>query len=138
MHGILGDVPVRLPQFETDRAIAQALAELQNVLAELTAAFYAIRLTAPATALTLVYDYVAIGHWLQGTWTAQDSRLRTLISETLLLANEKGLHLHFHHQPAHRSTFAGRHDYAELNARADALATAAVHDTAPPPPVREP
>jgi hypothetical protein len=106
--------------------VDQALGELRNVFAELAAAFHAIQLAPAGRPVTIVHDYVGVGHWLRGEWKAADPRLRAVIHRALRTANEKGLHLRFHHQPAHRSTWAGPHAYAAFNARADTLARLAV------------
>lgn len=126
VHEIFTALPEPVPTLEDRPAIDRALDRLRNVLAELAAAYQALRL-APSddSSLTLVYDYLGIGAWLQGTWRIQDRTVEAIVFAMRTMINIKGLTLTYHHQPAHRSSVAGRHDYAAFNARADVLATAA-------------
>jgi len=127
VHAIFGAAP--LAGLDTPEAVALALRDLRNVLAELAGAFETLRIAPPGQAFTLVHDSLGIGQWLQGRWTARDPRVRAILHRAFLLINEKGLRLRTSHQPGHRSTCAGRHDYAWFNGRADALATMAARHT---------
>jgi ribonuclease HI len=112
-----------IPGLHSDQAIREALARLRNDLAELAGLFLALR-QAPAQAkLTIVHDFTGVGAFMQDQWSAKDHIVRAVVSASRALAEGKELQLRFMHQPGHTATWAGRHDPARLNARADALAT---------------
>lgn len=52
------------------------------------------------------------------------------------LARERGITVAFRHQPGHRTTWAGRDDFAQFNARADTLAPAGAPPAGCPPDAR--
>jgi hypothetical protein len=110
---------------ETRPQVTAAVDRLRNIVAELGALHEALRRAAPGLALTVVHDYEGVGAWMQGRWKTKDPVVTALVQACRALAAERRLALTFRHQRGHQSTFAGRHDFAALNARADALATEA-------------
>jgi hypothetical protein len=105
--------------------IAAELARLRNVLAELAALHVALARVGSGATVTVVHDYEGVGAWVEGRWKAKDATVRDVVDACRALIRDRGLTVRFGHQPGHRSTWAGRDDFAALNARADALATAA-------------
>jgi ribonuclease HI len=104
-------------------AIAAALARLRNVLAELAALYLALRLLPERARVTIVHDYEGLGAWMTGRWKTRDATVAEVVAACAELAARRGLTLTFRHQRGHQAAWAGRDDYAQLNARADALAT---------------
>lgn len=111
----------------TPEEIRDALGRLGNVLAEIAAAWVGLaRMGLDPGPVTLVHDYEGVGAWLAGRWRRKDPVVAALVEASLRAAAERGLGPTFVQYPGHRSAWAGRHDYAALNARADQLARAAV------------
>jgi ribonuclease HI len=108
---------------DSRQAIDEALARLRNVLAELAGLYKALDHIAPKTELTIVYDYEGVGAWLSNRWKPRDSLIGEIISACRDLIANKSLVVHYHHQPGHHSSHAGRNDFASYNAVADSLAT---------------
>jgi ribonuclease H-related protein len=106
-------------------AIADGLARLRNVLAELAGLYLALRLVPEGSALTIVHDYEGVGAWMEGRWKARDPLVAEVVDATKRLASSRRLALGFRHQRGHQSSWAGRDDFAAFNARADSLATEA-------------
>lgn len=106
-------------------AIAAALARLRNILAELGALYLALRLAPEAEPLTVVHDYEGVGAWMTGRWRTKDPLVGEIVAACRTVAEARRLTLTFRHQRGHQSSWAGRDDFAEFNARADALATEA-------------
>ncbi len=106
-------------------AIAAALARLRNVLAELGALYLALRLAPEGASLTIVHDYEGVGAWMTGRWKTRDPLVTEIIAACRALASARRLTLSFRHQRGHQAAWAGRDDFAQFNARADALATEA-------------
>jgi ribonuclease HI len=102
--------------------IRGALARLRNVLAELAALYAALVRVRAGSRLTVVHDYEGVAAWMEGRWRMTDVAVRAIVDACRELAVDKRLTVKFHHQPGHRSSWAGRHDFARFNARADALA----------------
>jgi ribonuclease HI len=107
------------------KAIADALARLRNVLAELAALHLALRLLPEGGAATIVHDYEGVGAWMTGRWKTKDPLVTELVTAARALAAARRLSLDFRHQRGHQSSWAGRDDLARFNARADALAAEA-------------
>jgi ribonuclease HI len=104
------------------KAIAAALARLRNVLAELAGLYLALRLLPEGASLTVVHDYEGVGAWMTGRWKTKDPLVAELVGACKTLAETRHLTLAFRHQRGHQSSWAGRDDFAQFNARADALA----------------
>ncbi|MEK7220711.1 MAG: hypothetical protein AAB253_05895, partial [candidate division NC10 bacterium] len=106
-------------------AVASALSRLRNVLAELGGLYLALTRVAAGGIVTVVHDYEGVGAWLTGTWKAREATVREIVAACQGLISTKGLTVTFRHQSGHRSTVAGRNDFAFYNGLADALATSA-------------
>jgi len=120
------DVLAPLPFSLDAHHCSEALSSLRNVLAEMTACYHALTIVHAQTSLTLVYDYLGVGSWLQRTWLPPaDPLVRQIVTACRDLIRTNTLTVSYVHQPGHRSCWAGRHEFAEFNAKADALATAA-------------
>jgi ribonuclease HI len=120
----VGDVFARatIPALGDRTSIARELARLRNVLAELGALYAALGLVPPGGAATVVHDYEGVGAWVERRWAAKDPVVREVVEACRARIAERRLAVGFLHQPGHRSTWAGRDDFAAFNARADALA----------------
>jgi hypothetical protein len=113
-----------IPGLESEPAIADALARLANILAEMAGLYTALGELPEGVEVTIVHDYEGVGAFMQeGRWRAKDPIVRAVVSASRELAQRKKLRLRFVHQRGHMSTWAGRHDLARFNALADALAT---------------
>jgi ribonuclease HI len=112
---------------ESPDEIDHALGSLANILAELAALYAALEALPSSIEATIVYDYAGVGAFMNGEWRSRDRVVRALVAAAKELSERKGLRLKFRHQHGHRSTFAGRHDLARFNARADQLATLGTH-----------
>jgi ribonuclease H-related protein len=112
-----------IPGLDSDRSVAEELSRLRNILAELAGLYAAITLLPRDSEATIVYDYKGVGAWMEGRWKMKDPTVTAVISASRALASSKGLQLRFLHQRGHMSTWAGRHDLARFNGRADELAT---------------
>ena len=113
-----------IPGLDSDESISEALARQKNILAEMAALFLALRELPEEAEVTIVHDYVGVGSWMEGdSKPPKDPALKAVIAACVDLRDGKGLRLTFLHQPSHRSDWAGRHDLARFNRRADELAT---------------
>jgi ribonuclease HI len=115
----------QIPGLEAEVAVAAAIRDLANIFAEMVALYAAIREVPTGSSLTIVYDYLGVDRFMSGEWDSKDEPIRRVVDASRRLAEEKSLHLSYRHQPGHSSSWAGRHDYARFNARADELATEA-------------
>lgn len=121
-HTVLTAQPFLLDE----ASVSGSLLGLRNVLAEITACYHALTCVRSQTSLTLVFDYLGVGGWLQMTWLPPcDPVLRRIIQECHELIRSNKLTVSYVHQAGHRSNWAGKHEFAEFNAAADRLATAA-------------
>ena len=118
-----------IPGLDSDRAVGEELARLRNILAELAGLYAAIGLLPEESEATVVHDYKGVGAWMEHRWKMKDSTVAAVISASRALASSKGLRLRFLHQRGHMSTWAGRHDLARFNGRADVLASQGVTGT---------
>jgi hypothetical protein len=114
-----------IPVLSSPGAIAEALARLRNVLAELGALHAALGLVPAGAAVTVVHDYEGVGAWMTGRWKTKDPTVAEVVAACRRRAGERGLQLAFRHQRGHQSVWAGVNEWAALNHRADALATRA-------------
>jgi ribonuclease HI len=113
-----------IPGLDSDESISVALARLKNILAELAALFLALRELPEQAKVTIVHDYVGVGNWMKGdSRPPRDPVLEAVIGACVNLCADKAMRLTFLYQPSHRSDWAGRHDLARFNRRADELAT---------------
>lgn len=113
---------VGIPGLESDREVDDALGRLHNILAEMAALYAALREVSVRVEITIVHDYKGVSAFMEGRWQAKDPIVESVVSACHDLAAEKELQLRFLHQHGHMSTWAGRHDLARFNGRADALA----------------
>lgn len=112
-----------IPELGTDDEVQAALQKSRNVLAELGGLYLALW-QAPANGkLTIVHDYEGIASWMTGKWKANEPVVRAIVAACKELVREKSLDLSFQWQKGHTSSWAGRHDLARFNGRADELAT---------------
>lgn len=101
-----------------------ALNKSRNVLAELGGLYLALWQAPANSAMTIVHDYEGIAAWMTGKWKANEPVV--VVARCKQIEEDKRLDLSFLWQKGHTSSWAGRHDLARFNARADALATAGV------------
>lgn len=114
--------------------VATALERVGSALAETAALHVALMRLSEGAEATIVYDFDSVGNWMEGRCRLpQDPLLREVVERCLCLRDERKLRLVFLHQPSHRSDWAGRHDLARLNRRADELATKGAMASAPDP-----
>ena len=104
------------------RAVDEALSRLRNVLPEMMGLYKALDHIAPATELSVVYDYGGVDSWLSGNWKAKDPLVAEIVSTCIRTIDRKSLVLHYIHQPGHHSLYAGPNDLAFYNNMADSLA----------------
>lgn len=112
-----------IPELGTDDEVQAALQESKNVLAELGGLFLALWQAPAKGKLTIVHDYEGIASWMTGKWKAKEPVVRAIVGACKELVRGKSLVLGFQWQKGHTSSWAGRHDLARFNARADELAT---------------
>lgn len=112
-------------------AVADALQQKRNELAELAGLYHVLSHAEPGSAFTLVYDYEGVAAYIEGRWRKMSPVVAAVIDACRRLIEEHRLHVTFQYQPGHQSTWAGRDDFAHWNAKADALASAG---TRPPQP----
>jgi hypothetical protein len=115
----------KIAGLETAAAVAVALANLRNVLAELAALYLVVGKVPPRSAPTVVHDYLGVAKWYEADWMMEDDRVAAVVAATRHLAAKRHVTVAFRHQRSHQATTAGRDDFARWNARADALATKA-------------
>ena len=112
-----------IPQLGTDEDVQAALAKSRNVLAELGGLYLALWQAPSKGKLTIVHDYEGVSAWLEGRWSAKDPVVKAIVTACRGLVTAKDLELKFIWQRGHTSSWAGRHDLARFNQRADELAT---------------
>jgi len=103
---------------ETDQEVEAALRRSGNIVAEQAAGYMAIRKLPSGAEATIVHDLLYLKDWMI---QRPPPRQWPLLMAARRLAKKKGLTLRFVHQHGHRSTWAGRHDFARFNGRADEL-----------------
>jgi ribonuclease HI len=113
-----------VPALGSEEDVELALEKSRNVLAELGGLYLALWQAPANSAVTIVHDYEGVGAWMTGKWKANVPVVRVIVAECKEIVEDKRLDLSFHWQKGHTSSWAGRHDLARFNARADALATA--------------
>jgi ribonuclease HI len=111
-----------LPDLDSRPKITAVMNALRNVLAELGGLLAALRAVEAGASVTVVHDYAGIGAWLEGRWRTKDPVVAAVVTACRAVIAERRLAVAFQHQRGHQSTFAGRHDLAAFNARADRLA----------------
>jgi len=115
----------RLPGLASPDEIHGALARLRNILSEVAAVYAAVGLVPEGETVTVVHDYRGVAKYWTGEWRTKDAEIANLTGAAMKVATRRGLTVRFREQRSHKSHLYGRHDYRRLNARADALATAA-------------
>lgn len=78
-----------------------------------------------------MHDYEAVGAWMEGRWRARDPIIAQVVESCRRRIRERGLAVTFRRVDGHQSARGGD-EYAEFNARADALATRAAAAPAQP------
>lgn len=109
----------------SDRTIRAALVALRNILAELGALFFLLRIVPEGATLTVVHDYEGVSAWMEGRWQTKDRIVGDVVTACRTLARDRRLTVSFRHQRGHQSSWAGRDDFAHFNAKADKLASEA-------------
>ena len=112
-----------IPGLNDREKVEAALAQSRNILAELGGLYLALWQAPEHAKLSIVHDYEGVGKWMNEEWQIKDSVHQAVIVACKQLQESKNLDLTFVWQKGHTSSWAGRHDLARLNARADALAT---------------
>lgn len=112
-----------IPELGSDGEIQLALKKSRNVLAELGGLYLALWQAPAGGTLTIVHDFEGIGSWMKDMWKANDPVVKAIISACKSLEKEKNLDVSYRWQKGHTSSWAGRHDLARFNSRADELAT---------------
>ena len=107
-----------------DDEVQAALEKSRNVLAELGGLYLALWQAPTNAKLTIVHDYEGIASWMTGKWKANEPVVKAIVDACKEIVEQKGLDLQFQWQKGHTSSWAGRHDLARFNGRADELATA--------------
>lgn len=111
-----------IPGLDDDEAVSVALEQSRNILAELGGLYLALWQAPEKSQLSIVHDYKGVAEWMEGRWKTSDSVHEAVISACHRLVESKDLDLKFVWQKGHTSSWTGRHDFARLNGRADALA----------------
>jgi ribonuclease HI len=109
----------------SEQDVDAALQKSRNVLAELGGLYLALWQAPDNSAMTIVHDYEGVASWMTGKWKAKEPVVRAIVDVSKQIEEDKRLDLSFLWQRGHTSSWAGRHDLARFNARADALATRA-------------
>ena len=112
-----------IPGLEDREKVDAALDQSRNILAELGGLYLALWQAPEKATLTIVHDYEGVAKWMEDEWKIKDAVHQAVIAACKRLEKEKTLTLTFLWQKGHTSSWAGRHDLAKLNSRADALAT---------------
>lgn len=97
--------------------------ESRNVLAELAGLCLALWQAPAGATLTIVHGYEGVAKFFDNSWKTRGATLKGVVDAGKALEAEKQLSLNFVWQRGHTSHWAGRHDFAKLNKRADQLAT---------------
>jgi hypothetical protein len=104
--------------------IQRELEARRNILAEMAGLYGALQLLPDGAAATAVYDYEGVGAFMEGRWKPSDEAIGAVVQASHKAIRRKGLAIAYLRQAGHRSNWAGRHDFARFNGRADELATA--------------
>jgi hypothetical protein len=120
---------VRLADGETIVSVEQALEEIQNIAAELGAAYHALDSLCkakPGTALTLVADYAGVEGWLARGWKKNHPIVDGLITQIEALIAARQFVVTYQTVKGHQSEqLATLDELIKENRQADALATLA-------------
>lgn len=131
---------VRLADGDTIVSVEQALEEIQNIAAELGAAYHALDSLAkakPGTALTLVADYAGVEGWLARSWKKNHPIVEGLVVQIEALIAARQFTVTYQTVKGHQSEqLATLDELVRENRRADALATTAA-GPAPAPPTED-
>lgn len=111
-----------IPGLASAEDVDAALSRLRNMLAEMAGLYQALRAVPEDSDVTIVHDYEGVGAFVRGNWSPKDPVVGEVVAAARSLIDRRGLHVQFLHQHGHRSTSAGRHDFARFDAVADALA----------------
>jgi ribonuclease H-related protein len=114
-----------IPLLGSTKMIGDALGRLRNILAELAALYLALTLLPEGSEATIVHDYEGVGAWMEGRWKARDPVVAAVVETCRALIERRRLRVAYRHQRGHQAAWAGRDDFAQYNAKADALATEA-------------
>ena len=112
-----------VPALGSEEEVEVALEKSRHVLAELGGLYLALWQAPANSAITIVHDYEGVASWMTGKWKANETVVRAIVDGCKQIVEDKRLDLSFQWQKGHTSSWAGRHDLARFNARADALAT---------------
>ena len=103
----------------------QDVERVRNPLAELAAVRAALEVVRDGTAVTVVHDYEGTAPLIEGRWKAHDEAMRSTVDACRFAVRERRLTVSFRYTNSHQSA-VGDDEYAQCNARADALARQAV------------
>ena len=118
-----------IPGLDDAGMVSAALEKSRNILAELAGLYLALWQAPERASLSIVHDYEGVAKWMKDEWKIKDAVSEAVIGACKEIAEKKGLQLGFVWQKGHTSSYAGRHDLARLNGRADKLATAGASST---------
>ena len=113
-----------VPELGSEAHVQAALEKSKNVMAELGGLYLALWQAPENGELTIVHDYEGIAFWMNDEWKMNDPVVKAIVGASKELVKAKKLDLSFKWQKGHTSSWAGRHDLARFNKRADELATA--------------
>ena len=98
----------------TDLEVAEALARIHNILAELAGLYHALRLIPSGKSVTIVHDYKEIGLWMESRWKTKDMVVKAVIEACRREVEDRQLDVGYLHQRGHQSSWAGRDDCSPL------------------------
>lgn len=112
-----------IPGLGSAAEIQRELDARRNILAEMAGFYGALQVLPDRSPATMVYDYEGVGAFMEGRWKPSDEVIGAVVSASHAAIRRKRLELTYLRQAGHRSSWAGRHDFARFNGRADELAT---------------
>lgn len=112
-----------IPGLGDDGAVDAALKKARYVLAELGGLYLALWQAPEGAQLTIIHDYKGVADWMEERSKAKDPIVKAVVGACRDIRDSNRLRLTFTWQRGHTSQWAGRHDLARFNSRADSLAT---------------
>jgi ribonuclease HI len=121
-----GDGSTAVREFSTSVAeafpeVASALPRLRNPLAEIAGVWAAVEAVRPGAVVTVVHDYDGTAPLVTGRWNAHDPAMKAAVRRCRAAIESRLIVVRFEHTNGHQSAVGGD-EYAQYNARADALA----------------
>lgn len=118
-----------IPGLDDAGMVSAALEKSRNILAELGGLYLALWQAPERASLSIVHDYEGVAKWMKDEWKIKDAVSEAVIGACKEIVEKKELELEFVWQKGHTSSYAGRHDLARFNGRADKLASAGASST---------